>query len=1382
MMSDSDEAMGMDPPNHPDYNKSREGRTHWKKARKALYNAATKLLWTVRFVDYFAVLGHTAPTLESIRDSRAPDDLEIEPHLLDSVPREPEHPDMPLPPELATFCCPNGMRLCTKDAPGGIPKPSHFAQVLAVGTVGTTVYCCCVTFYDPMDPDELVSTFTRRRARASSVTSNASNASNASNESNDFSTKPTNPHSTSPPLPPMQQYPSWLDIHDVSNNPIVYAPKTLVILSHWPFLSVFRKFLSQTLRLQRQTTRLLDRYHTPLTSLLPIERYISSFVFDVPLPPRGRTKVQFSIAEKALSIQRPPSYSLPLCDLPIKPLFQCLSLQNIFTILAYLLTERSIAVCSKHASLLAPILEALRLLIFPLHWQCTYIPVLPRKWFEFLYAPVPFLMGLNVDFQSDEAKELHRMDGELIVFVDVDHNEILVPRNDPKPPRLPEQLKKKLVSRLKKVMSIDNVFNPQDLQDCDYIFATSFEPSASATSRLHRKGSSSRSNRSSVASMVSLAKESINKEEMKNYNEDHLGPMLTEESLTKSHVIRGSSTYKNNNRSMEETSTFSSSGVREAFVQFFVSLLSCYRHCYTQDENPEEPAPMGKFKVIENQTWDKKQFVHEQSRSYQAGRDARDFLSLILETQLFEDFVRTHTPREDAPSEIRLFDEYVVLFRGTLSRSYRKKIEKSRELGHQSLTPLLDLRNNGTPTHDETYVVPPPSLDGLAEWRETLLRRKSKSTAGNIPEKTSWGIFPDEMCTEWFGPIRPHEYLVEPGSSVHYKRMRQVMNSVRTKQTLRHHLVRKRRDSDERARERDRQQQQQQLQQSSTDISSPTNTNDGATTASATNTSGVISRRSPLTSIDAMDPTHAAAVLVGVGPPPRHVSHHAALAETNTAYNVNLLNASKSLKTMNSVGNNYNSSTTINTNTSNSSSSIRGAHALLVYVNEIVNEIVVTARLEGSRRVMLRAEQRIRDLEIMLQRSKEQSVRVEEKYSQIALEKDCIIDDMIKEKDGMLHRLENEQKRKEESDVERSREDMEQEQERLRIMEDAKSILGDVVVAPISEAREIDDDDEVKQEKKVNRSDNNNGEVVEEEEEEALTDDDHEENTEEVEDAEAAAENLLGTGTRRVSVNVQKWRESILPNVVTGAVTMIENEEEDALMLKKNSIQHDFIDPLVSLSELFCIPLKDDNNNNNNNNNNNHNGIKHIFEAIFPYLNAIDTTRVCYLISNQHRRTFLKNKIMLVNIVHLKKCQECRTAIGLPTRRRGLLWSTSVHNDVEAYSTLNTGAMSLESPLSSLHCGSNESQEPHEWFHDFMKDVDYLTQARGNTDRVLLTSMSVKSIILCYVKYDHEVGYCQGKCFLCFFAVVVNHVQSIASKYCRQYCISPFSNFFCFCF
>ena len=152
--------------------------------KKPLPTTTNNHSWTVRFVDYFALLGPTAPTLESIRDSRIPDDLDINPILLDSIPREPEHPDMPIPPELAAFCCPNGMKLRTKDSMGGVPQPQHFAQVLAVGTVGTTVYCYCVTFYDPMKPNDLINMFTTerntQRQRSSSTVSNGSTTSIAS--------------------------------------------------------------------------------------------------------------------------------------------------------------------------------------------------------------------------------------------------------------------------------------------------------------------------------------------------------------------------------------------------------------------------------------------------------------------------------------------------------------------------------------------------------------------------------------------------------------------------------------------------------------------------------------------------------------------------------------------------------------------------------------------------------------------------------------------------------------------------------------------------------------------------------------------------------------------------------------------------------------------------------------------------------------------------------------------------------------------------------------------------------------------------------------------------------------------------------------------------
>ncbi|CAN0266561.1 unnamed protein product, partial [Ectocarpus fasciculatus] len=61
----------------------------------------------------------------------------------------------------------------------------------------------------------------------------------------------------------------------------LYAPKALVLLSHYPFYNLFTQFLQQIYR--------IGLSEAPL----PIERYISNFVCEVPLPPQGQVRVAF---------------------------------------------------------------------------------------------------------------------------------------------------------------------------------------------------------------------------------------------------------------------------------------------------------------------------------------------------------------------------------------------------------------------------------------------------------------------------------------------------------------------------------------------------------------------------------------------------------------------------------------------------------------------------------------------------------------------------------------------------------------------------------------------------------------------------------------------------------------------------------------------------------------------------------------------------------------------------------------------------------------------------------------------------------------------------------------------------------------------------------
>ena len=234
----------------------------------------------------------------------------------------------------------------------------------------------------------------------------------------------------------------------MSKNPILYTPTCLCLISHWAFFDVFKQFLSQIYRIYKAEIP------------IPLERYVINFIFDVPLPPRGDTRVQYTLADSTMFISRPEPNQLPLLNISMKPLFQALCLENIVALIGYLLCERSVVLCSKHIALLTISAESLRALLFPFSWQAIYIPVLPRSTIEFLYSPVPFFMGICVDLLEEQDLIAGVED---VIFVDLDRDQIHVLQDDSHSndsPPIPEHHRKKLLSRLRKCCSIHDPDHP----------------------------------------------------------------------------------------------------------------------------------------------------------------------------------------------------------------------------------------------------------------------------------------------------------------------------------------------------------------------------------------------------------------------------------------------------------------------------------------------------------------------------------------------------------------------------------------------------------------------------------------------------------------------------------------------------------------------------------------------------------------------------------------------------------------------------------------------------------------------------------------------------------------------------------------------------------
>lgn len=351
-----------------------------------------KFVLPSRLVDYFCVVKSSGFLHPSVLQERndvdlstlpGPEDVSLEPRVIDCYPSQDSHPDLEFPEHVATFVLPEGCRPSDRQI-----SPKCFTFVLTSAS-GHRLYGTTLKLYDEaIETTELRDIMEKSgyKGEFPPWLAAAGRYSKQQEKSSSFSVDSSG-HSS-----------DYMDI--------VYLPKCLVVLSHYPFFDLFRNFLLQLYRI------------TLVEAPLPIERFIANFCCEVPLPPQGKVEVKFGFTVKDIwSIQRPPQNKLPLANFSFKPLFASLSAGNIMVVVACLMLEHRVALCSSQYPLLGPVSEALLSFLFPLQWQGIYIPVMPYSMLDILDAPVPFVVGLHARYLAQFEPSM-RPHG--VVFVDLD--------------------------------------------------------------------------------------------------------------------------------------------------------------------------------------------------------------------------------------------------------------------------------------------------------------------------------------------------------------------------------------------------------------------------------------------------------------------------------------------------------------------------------------------------------------------------------------------------------------------------------------------------------------------------------------------------------------------------------------------------------------------------------------------------------------------------------------------------------------------------------------------------------------------------------------------------------------------------------------------------
>uniref|UniRef100_A0A8B9HBM9 DENN/MADD domain containing 5A n=1 Tax=Astyanax mexicanus TaxID=7994 RepID=A0A8B9HBM9_ASTMX len=408
--------------------------------------------------------------------------------------------------------------------------------------------------------------------------------------------------------------------YDISRDTL-YVSKCICLITPMAFAQACRKVLEQ---LHRAVT-------SPQPPPLPLESYVYNFLYEVPLPPSGRS-LKFSGVYGPVVCQRPSTSELPLFDFHMREMFELLGVENVLQLFTCALLEIQILLYSQpDYQRLMTVAESITALMFPFQWQHVYVPILPASLLHFLDAPVPYLMGLHSNGQDDRTK-LELPQEANLCFVDIDNHFIELPEDLPQFP-----------NKLEFIQEISEVLMGFGVSPEGNVHCTE-GPAKLKTFRSADMASDKRNG--------NLAGSPLNSYLLKeNQTIARLQALVKRTGVT--NLIAANALQKVQCDEEELKMHQLNIHVREVFANRFTQMFADYEVFVIQPSQDKESWFSNRDQM---QNFDKASFLSDQPEPY------LPFLSRFLETQMFASFIDSkilYHDDEDKEHTLRVFDSRV---------------------------------------------------------------------------------------------------------------------------------------------------------------------------------------------------------------------------------------------------------------------------------------------------------------------------------------------------------------------------------------------------------------------------------------------------------------------------------------------------------------------------------------------------------------------------------------------------------------------------------------------------------------------------------------------------------------------------------------------------
>ena len=214
------------------------------------------------------------------------------------------------------------------------------------------------------------------------------------------------------------------------NNFDIYIPKCLLIMSLYPFFGEFEKILTEIYNysqkninkqivIKESINNLVIEKEKRKTSLhrrstvndkrgideIPLDKIIENLLIELPVPPRGVSKVQYILNDEQREIQQFEMNKLPIIDIDLKIIFKDFKVKDVITIYNYIFLESRILFFSKNIEVLNNYIYGLLALLYPFQYQYQIITILPETNFEIIESITPFIAGINQSYEENKIPE-----------------------------------------------------------------------------------------------------------------------------------------------------------------------------------------------------------------------------------------------------------------------------------------------------------------------------------------------------------------------------------------------------------------------------------------------------------------------------------------------------------------------------------------------------------------------------------------------------------------------------------------------------------------------------------------------------------------------------------------------------------------------------------------------------------------------------------------------------------------------------------------------------------------------------------------------------------------------------------------------------------------